>query len=245
VIAQASGIIAGGSAAAELARMKGLRVRVLLRDGQGCRAGSVVLELEGDGRRILEIERIVLNLLMHLSGIATQTARAVARLRRPGGKQPKIFATRKTLPGLRDLEKWAVVAGGGFPHRRDLSDGILIKNNHLALTELEEAVRRARGQRPRGMPVQVEVHSAEEALRAAKAGADALLLDNVGPSGARQILRVLLSKGLRKGLFVEASGGITLQNVARYRDTALDSVSLGSLTHSAPALPFHLRLAPQ
>jgi len=174
---------------------------------------------------------------------ATETARAV----RAAGKRPpgvQVLATRKTLPGLRDLEKAAVVHGGGRPHRRDLSDGLLVKTNHLALVGVEEAVRRARRRARPGEPVEVEVRTATEALRAARAGADALLLDNSSPSRAEHVVRALSTAGLRSGLSVELSGGLTPARLRRYRGVGADAASLGGLTHSAPALPFHLRLRP-
>jgi nicotinate-nucleotide pyrophosphorylase (carboxylating) len=244
VIAQATGVLSGMEAARASARAFALRVLDARRDGTVVRPGSVVLWLRGDARRILAVERTVLNLLMHASGVASATRRAVDAAR--GAKHPlEVWATRKTLPGLRDLEKAAVVDGGGRPHRRDLSDAVLIKNNHLALVPLSEAVRRARARARPGERVQVEVRSAADAVRAVRAGADALLLDNVGPRRARTIVRALERAGLRSGVWVELSGGITPEGVRSYRSVGADAVSLGGITHSAPALPFHLVLRPR
>ena len=134
--------------------------------------------------------------------------------------------------------------GGGRPHRRDLEDGLLVKTNHLAIVPLEEAVRRLRRRRHRGERVEVEVRTVGEALRAARGGADALLLDNRTPAEARRIVRALAGAGLRRGTWVELSGGITPANVARFRRAGADAASLGSVTHSAPALPFHLVVHP-
>jgi nicotinate-nucleotide pyrophosphorylase (carboxylating) len=197
-----------------------------------------VLEIRGDLRRILGIERTALNFLMHLSGVATSTRRAI-RAAGEGDSAPRVYATRKTLPGLRDLEKAAVRHGGGEPHRRDLSSAFLIKNNHLAFLPIETAVRRARSV-ARGAPIEVEVRSAAEARRAVGAGADALLIDNRRPSGARAVVRALERAGLRDRVWVELSGGLTPENVRRYRASGADALSLGSITHSAAALPFHL-----
>jgi nicotinate-nucleotide pyrophosphorylase (carboxylating) len=241
VTAQSNGVLSGIVPARAVAREMGIRVVSARRDGSPVRAGTVVLRLRGDARRILAAERTLLNFLMHASGVATATRRAVSsadRARRP----LEVWATRKTLPGLRDIEKAAVVHGGGRPHRRDLSDAVLIKNNHLALVPLAEAVRRARKGRGRGERVQVEVHRVADAVMAARAGADALLVDNVSPRGTRAIVRALERNGLRDGLWVEASGGITPERVLHYRSTGVDAVSLGSITHSAPALPFHLTI---
>jgi nicotinate-nucleotide pyrophosphorylase (carboxylating) len=237
VVAQSRGVLSGVDAARELARIGGLRSSPRLVDGSPVRVGTVVLELSGDLRRILAIERTLLNLLMHLSGVATETAKVVeiARRSRPGFR---IRATRKTLPGLRDLEKAAVVHGGGEPHRRDLSDAVLIKNNHLALVPLEVAVPRAQVLRPDR--VQVEVRSLEQARTAITAGARRLLVDNRSPRAVARIAR-----GIRQGrdgrtVEIEVSGGVGPENVAAYARAGADAASLGRLTHSAPALPFHL-----
>jgi nicotinate-nucleotide pyrophosphorylase (carboxylating) len=243
VEAQATGVLAGVTVAEEIARAMGLRVHRLRKDGDRMRKGTRVLELNGDARRILTAERTLLNFLMHLSGVATATAQAVRAAGNPRhGPSVRVYATRKTLPGLRDLEKAAVIAGGGWPHRRDLASGILIKNNHLALVPLRTAVTRAVHASRRSRRVQVEVRSADEAVAAAQLGAHALLLDNVSPTVARQTLRRLAAEVPGPRPFVEISGGITPANVARYRATGADAVSLGFLTHSAPALPYHLIL---
>lgn len=243
VTAEASGVVSGVGLVAAAAAAVGLRARARVRDGQRVRPGQEVLSLAGDARRILAVERTLLNVLMHASGVATATARAVRRAR--GSRPPlEIWATRKTLPGLRDLEKAAVVHGGGRPHRHDLSDAVLLKNNHLTLVPLEEAIARLRRRYGRSARLEVEVRTAAEALRAARAGAQSLLLDNAGPRRARTIVRALERAGVRRRLWVELSGGITPENVGRYRSVGADAASLGSLTHSAAALPFHLRLAP-
>ena len=241
VTAQSTGVLSGIATARAVAREMGITVVSARRDGSPVRAGTVVLRLRGDARRILAAERTLLNFLMHASGVASATRRAVSAARR-APRPIEVWATRKTLPGLRDLEKAAVVHGGGRPHRRDLSDAVLIKNNHLALVPLAEAVRRARRNSGPGERVQVEVRRAVDALAAARAGADALLIDNVSPRGTRAIVRDLERAGLREGLWVEASGGITPERVARYRSAGVDAVSLGSITHSAAALPFHLTI---
>jgi nicotinate-nucleotide pyrophosphorylase (carboxylating) len=217
-------------------------VTALRRDGDPVRPGVAVLALEGDLRAILRGERTLLNYLMHLSGVATATEEAVRASRGAGRAKLAVYGTRKTLPGLRDLEKAAIAHGGGVPHRRDLSSSVLIKNNHLAWMSVDEAVRRARRAVGTKFPVEVEVGSASEALAAARAGADAVLLDNRSPAEARRILRSLERAGLRESVWIELSGGITARSIARYRGVGADAASLGSLTHSAPALPFHLRV---
>jgi nicotinate-nucleotide pyrophosphorylase (carboxylating) len=239
-VAQAPGILSGCGAAALLAKRAGVRVRSAARDGSAVRPGSVVLELTGEARAVLGIERPLLNLLMHLSGVATATREAVER----AGGRIEVRGTRKTVPGLRELEKAALRHGGANPHRSDLADGILVKNNHLALVDLEAAIARLRA-RPRPRPrIEVEVRSKEEALRALRAGAEELLIDNATPAQARTIVTAVRGAPGGAHLPIELSGGITASNLARYRSTGADAVSLGSLTHSAPALPFHLTVAP-
>ena len=237
-MAQGKGILSGGAVAVALCRIRGLSARALRSDGSRLAPGTAVVEIRGDLRRILGVERTALNLLMHLSGVATATGRAVeAAGGGPGA--PRIYATRKTLPGLRDLEKSAVRHGGGEPHRRDLSSAVLIKTNHLEFLPIEGAVRKARASAGRA-PIEVEVRNSSEALRAVRAGADGVLLDNRSPAQARSVIHALDRAGLRDRVWVELSGGITPEEAARYRRTGADALSLGAITHSAPALPFHL-----
>jgi len=244
VIAERPGVLSGMAAARAVARAAHLEVLSAARDGARLRRGTVVLRLAGDARALLAAERTLLNLLMHASGVATATRHAVDGAR-GAPRRLEVWGTRKTLPGLRDLEKAAIVHGGGRPHRRDLADALLVKNNHLALVPLAEAVARARARARPGESVQVEVRSTRDALVAARAGADALLLDNAGPARARRIVRALDAAGLRAGRWIELSGGIAPGEVRRYRSVGADAVSLGALTHSASALPFHLRLEPR
>jgi nicotinate-nucleotide pyrophosphorylase (carboxylating) len=240
VSAQAPGIVAGLDVAEAVARVAGLRVRRRVKDGDRVRSGTVVLELSGNARSLLAVERTVLNFLMHLSGVASATAEVRRAL---GPRGPAVYATRKTLPGLRDLEKDAVQRGGGNPHRRDLSDAVLVKNNHLALVPLRAAVERAVA-RAGGRRVQVEVRNLPQALWAIDAGARELLVDNASPRQARTIVRGLVAAGRRKGIHIELSGGVTIANARAYRTVGADAISVGSLTHSAAALPFHMTVTP-
>ncbi|MCI4322430.1 MAG: carboxylating nicotinate-nucleotide diphosphorylase [Thermoplasmata archaeon] len=248
VIAQARGVLSGIRPATRTAERLGLRVEHSLPDGSAIRSGDRVLEVRGDARAILAAERTMLNFLMHLSGVATSTAEAV---RRAGSARRgvQVRATRKTLPGLRVLEKLAVIDGGGDPHRQDLASAALVKNTHLDLLGssrwrvLEQAI-----QQSPEISWTVEVRSAAEARRAVAAGVRSLLLDNAGPSGAKAVLRTLRDVPARRRITVELSGGITHDNVAAHARTGANSVSLGAITHSAPALPFHLeirRVAPR
>ena len=244
VTAQGRGVLSGLAAARELARIAGLRSSSRLADGSEIRPGTVVLELSGDLRRVLAVERTLLNLLMHLSGVATETANNVraARRGRPGFR---VRATRKTLPGLRDLEKAAVVHGGGEPHRRDLSDAALIKSNHLALVPLDLAVRRARARVRRPDLVQVEVRSLPQAREALAAGARRLLIDNQSPRTVGRIVHEIRRRPGGTAVEVEVSGGVGPTNIASYARAGADAASLGRLTHSAPAVPFHLTVEPR
>ncbi len=243
VIAQASGRLSGMAPALACARIGGLRVVRRLRDGSRLRRGTVVLVLRGDARRMLGVERTVLNYLMHLSGIATATAEAVGRVR-SAPHPPQIWATRKTTPGLRDLEKEAVVHGGGHPHRRDLSDAVLVKGNHLAIVPLGLALARLRSPRGRAPRIEVEVRNVRETIAVARAGVSRLLIDNATPARAREIVGALRRAGLRSGRWIELSGGLTPENVRAYAGVGADALSLGALTHSAAALPFHMQVRP-
>lgn len=244
VYAQAAGTVSGIAVAEAIGRLLGLRVRAGVSDGARVRPGRAVLTIEGDLRRLLAAERTLLNYLMHLSGVATVTAAAVAAARRGRAPPIAVFGTRKTTPGLRDLEKGAIAHGGAHPHRHDLASAVLIKNNHLAFLPVAEAVRRARRSVGPRFPIEVEVRSGADAVQAAREGADAILIDNRSPAQARAIVARLERAGLRDRVWVELSGGITPRTLARYRSTGADAVSLGALTHSAPALPFHLVVHP-
>ncbi len=210
-----------------------VRFEAHVKEGQEVREGQVVAEVQGLARALLGGERCALNLLQHLSGVATLTREFV---RRVGGAKARILDTRKTTPLWRALEKYAVRVGGGTNHRMGLFDGVLIKNNHLALVgDIREAVRRAKERCSRSMRVQVEVRSREEAERALAAGTDALLLDNMTPPEMAEVVRMVGGQ-----VFVEASGGVTLDNVAQVAATGVDAISVGALTHSAPAANFRL-----
>jgi nicotinate-nucleotide pyrophosphorylase (carboxylating) len=190
----------------------------------------------GPARALLGAERTALNLLCHLSGVATLTARFVRAVRETDAT---ILDTRKTTPGLRTLEKAAVAAGGGRNHRMGLYDALLIKENHIALAGgLAEAVRRARQAEP-GREVEVECRSPEDVERAVEAGADRVLLDNMDPA---QLRAAVNARGLDGSVALEASGGITLDNVAEVAATGVHLISVGALTHSAPALDLSMLL---
>ena len=199
-----------------------------------------VLLASGSARSLLAAERVALNFLGHLSGIATLTARYAEQVK---GTGTTILDTRKTTPGLRALEKAAVAAGGGLNHRMGLYDAILIKENHIALAgSLAKAVHGARTAHPE-FAVEVEVRDVEEAAYALGTGADRLLLDNMSPEAIREVVALREEHhGGADGLSLEASGGITLANVREVAEAGVDFISIGALTHSAPSLDFSLLL---
>ncbi|HET7445136.1 MAG TPA: carboxylating nicotinate-nucleotide diphosphorylase [Solirubrobacterales bacterium] len=199
-----------------------------------------VLLASGSARSLLAAERVGLNFLGHLSGVATLTARFAEAVK---GTGTTILDTRKTTPGLRDLEKAAVAAGGGLNHRMGLYDAILIKENHIALAgSLAKAVHGARTRHPE-LAVEVEVRDVEEAAYALGTGADRLLLDNMSPDQMREVVALRDEHhGGPDGLSLEASGGVTLENVREVAETGVDFISVGALTHSAPNLDFSLLL---
>jgi len=214
-----------------------IAVHLLAADGNKREPGPVA-QIEGPACSLLSAERVALNFLQHLCGIATLTARCKKEAE---GTGCKILDTRKTLLGLRSLQKYAVRMGGGINHRLHLADRILIKNNHLALSPKENpfsAVAKARERHPENW-IEVEIASLMQLQPALDAGADALLLDNMDPEEVRRC--VIANKGRA---FLEASGGITLETLRSYALTGIGAVSIGALTHSAPALDISLRVCP-
>jgi len=207
-------------------------------DGVRLHTGQQIAVIRHNGRVILSCERVILNLLQRLSGIATLTRKFVDAV---AGTKARILDTRKTAPGLRVLDKYAVRCGGGQNHRLDLSDGVLIKNNHIALAGgLKNVLERAHRNRRGTQPIEVEVRSMAELEDALTFGAEAILLDNMTPQQVRDAVE-RCSKADRR-LPLEASGGITLENVRAYAETGVDFISVGALTHSASAVDMSLRI---
>lgn len=201
-------------------------------DGAALHAGDPVLVVEGDARSLLMGERVALNFLQHLSGIATLTARFCEAVR---GYGTRILDTRKTTPGLRALEKWAVRLGGGLSHRQSLGDGVLIKDNHLLLLQARgidaaAACRLARARAPHGLRIIVEAQSLVQVRQALRGEPDVILLDNLSPNQVREAVALIKGRAL-----VEVSGGITLETARDYAAAGADYLSIGALTHSVPA----------
>lgn len=227
--ARQDGVVAGLDVAARVFEIVGpIEVSLLAQDGDVVTTGQVLLSAIGSTRDLLTAERTALNLLTHLSGVATATAAWVAVL---GPDGPRVRDTRKTLPGLRALQKYAVRAGGGVNHRMSLSDAALIKDNHIvAAGGVVEAFNAVREQFP-GIPLEVEVDSMEQLAEVLDAGADLVLLDNFTPD--QMCEAVALTAGRAK---LEASGGLTFDNAADVADTGVDYVAVGALTHSVKVM---------
>ena len=209
-----------------------IKIRKMTQDGSTVALNAMILNAEGDARSLLMAERVALNFIQRLSGIATLTARFCEAIK---GYPTRILDTRKTTPGLRALEKWAVRLGGGFNHRHSLGDGILIKDNHIELLKSQDksvtdACRLAREHGPHGLRIIVEAQSLAQVRDALKGHADVILLDNMSPSQVREAVAVIKGRAL-----VEVSGGITLESAREMAAAGADYLSIGALTHSAPA----------
>ncbi len=244
ILVKEKGILAGIEVARQvfLRVDPSLKVKVLIKDGTRVKPGDMAATISGSVAGILKAERVVLNFLQRLSGIASQTAQYVAKTQ---GSPVIITDTRKTTPGLRLLEKYAVRMGGGHNHRLHLGDGILIKDNHLVALRalgmsLKEIVTKAKQNARRGLTVEVEVNTAEEALEAAEARADIIMLDNMSPDEMRRVIGLLPGQ-----VKTEASGGITLTNVRAAAMAGVNIISIGALTHSVKALDISIELEPQ
>ncbi len=207
-------------------------------DGVRLRRGQQVAVVTHNARVILSCERVILNVLQRMSGIATETRKYVDAI---SGTKTKILDTRKTVPGLRALDKYAVRCGGGTNHRLDLSDGILIKNNHIDLAGgIQIALERAHKNRRGTQPIEVEVRNMQELEGALKYGAEAILLDNMTPEQTREAVDRVRREGLPIPL--ESSGGITLENVRQYAEAGVNFISVGALTHSARAVDLSMKI---
>jgi nicotinate-nucleotide pyrophosphorylase (carboxylating) len=224
------------------------RSEALARDGDPLEPGRVLARVHGRARALLAGERTALNLVQRLSGIATFTARHVEVARRASGGRARVLDTRKTTPGLRALEKYAVRCGGGGNHRMGLYDEAMVKDNHrdLAGLDVRAIVERLRASGGPALKVTVEARGEAEALEAARSGADVVLLDNSAPDVIRALIpRLRAAAPAGRALEIEASGGIGLANLAEFAAAGVDRISIGALTHSAPALDLAFKLEPE
>lgn len=236
LVAREEGVIAGMPLACEAFRQldKAVTIRQDREDGSTVSPSTPVIFLSGHARGLLSAERVALNFVQRLSGIATLTSRYVEAVRDTGAR---ILDTRKTTPGWRKLEKYAVRAGGGMNHRMDLSSAVLIKDNHLAAVDgdIALAVQRARAVGPLGIKVEVECDTIAQVERALAAGSDVIMLDNMSVTEVREAVQLVGSRAV-----TEASGGVSLRTVRAIAETGVSWISVGALTHSAPALDLAL-----
>jgi nicotinate-nucleotide pyrophosphorylase (carboxylating) len=236
LVARQNGVVAGVPFALEAFRLLDptVTIRVDVDDGARVQPDLSIFYMSGHARAMLSAERVALNYMQRLSGIASLTRRFVDAV---AGTGTRILDTRKTTPGWRALEKYAVRAGGGMNHRMDLASAVLIKDNHLAAVDgdIDLAVRRAREVAPVGAKIEVECDQVDQVDRAVEAGADIVLLDNMSVDIMRECVRRVAGKAI-----LEASGGVSLANVRAIADTGVDWISVGALTHSAPALDLAL-----
>jgi|SRR5215211_118595 nicotinate-nucleotide pyrophosphorylase (carboxylating) len=231
-------IVCGLEEASMLFDICGCKSEILVKDGSKVVKGAVVMNVSGYARAILKAERTVLNIIMRMSGIATETRRTVDL-----AKGVTILATRKTAPGLRYFDKKAVVLGGGATHRMRLDDMVLIKDNHLVLvSDLGKCIRLAKKNVGSSIKVECEVRTKEEALAAVAAEADTVMLDNFTPKQAQQTIRQIRRMGLRNKVKIELSGGINQNNIRQYSRTKPDFISLGYITHSSKTIDFSLEI---
>lgn len=238
--AKEAGVIAGLEIAREVFRQVDPRIsfRSKIKDGTLVKRGKILAEISGPARGILVGERTALNFLQHLSGIATLTQEFVIRARK-AESGTRVFDTRKTTPGLRALEKYAVKIGGGTNHRMGLYDAILAKDNHIKLAGgIAKAIARSKAQGSRSKKIEVETKTIAEVKQAIKAGVNRILLDNMNIKALRQAVRLCKKAKIK----TEASGGVNLQNIRQIAKTGVDYISVGALTHSAPALDISLKI---
>ncbi|WP_135824192.1 carboxylating nicotinate-nucleotide diphosphorylase [Halorussus ruber] len=239
LVAKEEGVAAGLDAARAVFDYLDVDASATVEAGDRISAGDVLLEVEGPAESVLRGERVAVNVAGHASGVATKTRRAVDAAREATGERSDevaIAGTRKTTPGLRGVEKRAIAAGGGDTHRLTLSGMVMVKDNHVAEMGMEEAVGHFREEKSFATKIEVEVERPSDAARAAEAGADIVLLDNMTPDGVREGV-----ESLPEGVLAEASGGIGISDVPEYAETGVDVISMGSLTHSAASLDLSFR----
>jgi len=242
IIAKEPCTVAGIKELNSLFSLFNVKITNSVKDGAKIRKGQRILALNGNSHDILVVERTALNILSRMSGIASLTSEILKEARK-GSPKIRIAATRKTTPLFGYFEKKAVKVAGGETHRMGLWDMVLIKDNHLKLfSSITLAVKKAKEKTPKGIRIETEVSTPTQALEAAKAGADIIMLDNFTPKRIEKTISLLKENKLRKKIVLEASGGITKKNIKAYAKTGVDVISLGMLTHSAKAKDFSLRI---
>ena len=239
IISRENGIVAGIKFAGDIFRLKGCNVQTIKKDGAKLKPNQIILQVSGNARTILSCERTALNLLSRMSGIATQTNLLVSKIRKINRKT-KLYSTRKTAPGLRFFDKEAIMIGGGHKHRMSLNDMVMIKDNHLLVSNsMEDIIKNAR---KRHKHVEVEVENQRNAILAANSGATIIMLDNFSPAQVKKTITTLQKKKLRNKVKLEASGGINSRNIAAFAKTGVDMISVGSITNSVKGLDLSLEV---
>ncbi len=236
IISRQNAIVAGVKFAKEIFALKGCKVRILKKDGVKVKRNQTILEISGTPQGIFSCERTALNLLSRMSGIATQTNELVKKI--PSLKT-KLYATRKTAPGLRFFDKEAVLIGGGEKHRMSLDQMVMLKDNHLSVEPLERLIKKAKTKHRK---IEVEVENQRDAILAVKAGANIIMLDNFSLKNISRTISALKKLGLRNKVKLEASGGINTSNISSFAKTGVDMISVGSITNSVSGIDLSLEV---
>ena len=239
IISRQEGVLAGVKFAGDIFRLKGCNVKIIKKDGAKLKSNQIILQISGNAGTVLSCERTALNLLSRMSGIATQTNFLVSKIRKIN-KKTKLYSTRKTAPGLRIFDKEAIMIGGGHKHRMSLNDMVMIKDNHLLVTNSMEGI--IKNARKRHKHVEVEVENQRDAILAASSGATIVMLDNFSPVQIKKTITELQKKKLRNKVKLEASGGINSKNISAYAKTGVDMISVGSITNSVKGLDLSLEV---
>ena len=240
IITREETVVAGIKFVKELFSLKKCKIKVTKKDGSLAKPNQTILIIEGDVRHILTCERTALNLLSRMCGIATQTNNLKKQIKQTGSKS-KLFATRKTAPGLRFFDKEAVKTGGGEKHRMTLNEMIMIKDNHLAVEKSIESILR-KAKKTRGK-IEIEVETQRDAVLCAQMGADIIMLDNFTPEQIKRTIKKLTELQLRKKVVLEASGRINSKNIVKYAKTNVDMISIGSITNSVDGIDLSLEIS--
>jgi len=240
IITREETIVAGTKYAKEIFALKKCKTKIYKKDGKIAKANQTILEIKGNAGNILTCERTALNLLSRMCGIATQTNNLKKQIKSVGSKS-KVFATRKTVPGLRFFDKEAVKIGGGEKHRMTLNEMIMIKDNHLAIEKsIEDILRKAKKTRGK---IEIEVETEKDAILCAKMGADIIMLDNFSPEKIKKTVKKLTELKLRNKVVLEASGQINSKNITKYAKTNVDMISVGGITNSVKGIDLSLEIS--
>jgi len=239
IISRQEGVLAGVKFAGDIFRLKGCNVKIIKKDSAKLKSNQIILQISGNAGTVLSCERTALNLLSRMSGIATQTNFLVSKIRKINTKT-KLYSTRKTAPGLRFFDKEAIMIGGGHKHRMSLNDMVMIKDNHLLVTNSMDGI--IKNARKRHKHVEVEVENQRDAILAANSGATIVMLDNFSPAQIEKTITALQKKKLRDKVKLEASGGINSKNISAYAKTGVDMISVGSITNSVKGLDLSLEV---